>query len=290
MERWGWATNLISGSSLPLLYSLEATGGGWGSVAMVLLGGLGAMLATRAGPAAGGAGTLDECARLGSGLVEVCLSGATIFSLAAGIDSDTGAQLCAIPLFHAVCMHGTSDPQYRRHTRAVVSLLGMGMLGYSAFISLNDAGVGAPGDRMPEKGVAVLTLLNAAYACSGGSLSSIAGRAAVYASLAAQPWPLGPLLRQQQGWGLFAAQTAMLTHSMLVHAGEARLSIEAIRRAISAEEGTRVSRAQRTLILCMAPTLAASFAFQWRSWVGGLCVVGAVQGGWVLLWVYKGAW
>jgi len=254
-----------------------------------LLGGLGAMVATRMTAPTDGKGAMAECARLCSRLLEICLSGATIFSLADGIDSDTGAQMCAIPLLHAICMHGTSDPQYQRHTRALVALLGLGSLAYGTFITLNENGLTAPATRIPEKGVAVLTLLNAAYACSGGPPSIIAARAGVYASLAAQPWGLGPLLRQGQGWGLFAVQTVMLTHSMLAHAGEARGAIEAIRRAISAEEGARVSRAQRTLILCMAATLTASFAFQWRSWTDGLCAVGVVQGGWVLLWAYKGA-
>ncbi len=246
------------------------------------------MAAARMAAPADTTGATGECARLCSRLVEMCLSGATIFSLAAGIDSDTGAQLCAIPLLHAVCMHGTSDPQYQRHARALVSFLGLGALAYSTFITLHENGARAPASRVPEPGVAILTLLNAAYACSGGTLSSIAARAAVYASLAAQPWALRPLLRQGQGWGLFAAQTAMLTHSMLAHAGEARGSIEVIRRAISAEEGGRINRAQRTLVLCVAAALTVSFAFQWRSWAGWLCVVGAVQGGWVLLWAFKG--
>ena len=288
MERWGWAAGLMSGSSLPLLYSLEATGGGWGSVIMVLVGGLVALMAQRLMPPAVPKDTTSECVRLGSRLVGLCLSGAAVFSQADRVDSDMGAGLVAIPLFHAVCMHGTSDPQYLVHTRALVSLLGLGLLSYGTFIAFNESGAAPPATRMPDAGVAALTLLNAAYACSGGTMSNIAGRASVFASLAAQPWALGPLLRLKQGWGLFGLQMAMLVHSMLADAGEARLSISEIRRALAAEEGTRVSRAQRTLMLCMASTLTVSFAFQWRSWLGGLWAVAGMQACWACLWAYKG--
>ncbi len=285
MERWGWASNLMSGSSLPLLYSLEATGGGWGCVIMVLAGGLVALVAKWVLPAATGKDTVSEWMRLCASLTEVCLTGAAVFAQAGRVDSDMGAELCAIPLFHMACVHGTSDPQYSRHTRALVSFLGLGVLSYSTFITFNAT---APAMKMPEVGLAALTLLNTAYACSGGTVWNIAARAGVFASLAAQPWPLSPLLRLKQGRVLFALQMALLVHSMLIHAGEARLSISEIRRRMSADEGVRLSRAQRSLMLCMASTLTVSFAFQWRSWEGGMYAVVILQTCWACLWGYKG--
>ena len=294
MDRWGWASNLASGSSLALLYSLEATGGGWGSVIMVLLGGLMALVAQRMfplaqekGPKGKGGDPVGDCARLGSSMAEICLTGAAVFSQAGRVDSDVGAALCAIPLFHAVCMHGTSDPQYSRYTKGLVAFLGLGVLSYGTFVAFNDSGATSPALTMPEGVVSALTLLNAAYACSGGTATSIAARASVFASLAAQPWALAPLLRLKQGWVLFAMQMVMLVHSMLVQAGEARSAITSIRAAMSADEGGRISRAQRSLMLCMAPTLTLSFAFQWRSWVDGLWAVAGVQACWACLWAYK---
>ena len=287
-ERWGWGAGLVSGSSLPLLYSLEATGGGWGSVIMVLAGGLIAMVASRAAPLPTQTGTASECARLGSSLAELCLTGAAVFSQASRVDSDMGAGLCAVPLFHAVCMHGTSDAQYQRYTRALVSFLGLGVLAYGTFIAFEGGGAAAPATGVPDGGVALLTLLNAAYACSGGSASAIAARASVFASLAAQPSALGPLLRQRQGWGLFAVQMAMLVHSMLARAGEARASIAELRKGAGAEEVPRASRSQRSLMLCAASALTVSFAFQWRSWRVGLYAVAGLQASWGCLWAYKG--
>jgi hypothetical protein len=258
---------------------------------MVLVGGVVALVAQRMFPPAQEKGPrgdpVDGCARLGSSLAELCLTGAAVFAQADRVDSDVGAALCAIPLFHAVCMHGTSDPQYIGHTQGVVAFLGLGVLSYGTFIAFNDSGATSPALTMPEGVVAALTLLNAAYVCSGGTAASIAARAGVYASLAAQPWALAPLLSLKQGWVLFALQMAMSVHSMLVRAGEARSAITVIREAMAADEGVRISRAQRSLMLCVAPTLTLSFAFQWRSWVDGQWAVAGVQACWVALWAYK---
>jgi hypothetical protein len=292
MDRWAWGASLISGSSLPLLYTLESTGGGWGAVMMVLLGGGAALTAQRAlGPMPkSDDDPIRDCVFLVSSLAEMCLTGATIFLQADRVDSDVGAGLCVIPLFHAACMHGTSDPQYRRYTQALVGFLGLGVLSYSTFIAYSDGRAEGPAITMPDGEASILLLLNAAYACSGDSLTSIAARASVLATLAAQPWVLGPLLQQRQEWGLFVLQMATLIHSTLIQGGEVRGAITRIRAAISAEDGVRIRRAQRTLMLCVAPALTLAFAIQRWPWVDWLWFVVYVQMCWGLLWAYKTVW
>lgn len=110
---YAWLVDIVTGSSLPLLYSLADTDLGWPTVACILFSALVLswlwLLPVRRLRMQG---MPDHCLDFGSDSVKLVLNIGTLLAQAGQSDPDLGAVLCVAPIFTLICLPGALGPSY----------------------------------------------------------------------------------------------------------------------------------------------------------------------------------
>jgi hypothetical protein len=281
----GWGVDLVSGSALPLLYSLyalDSDGGLVGAAASVAGGALawvggGLMLA---GPGVACGAISEDWARalgavlqlLGCGL-KVALSMAQLFAQAGALDADVGAGFYAIPAFALLSMQGVPGNRSDVSARTAVAALSALVLGLVCVNVIYSDGRHSLRPEAPLPGASaggyLLLLSNAAFAYSdvarrgAAEWHPFALRAAVFCGLALAPRVLSLLLAERQPRWLFVSQNVLLIHASILQTAAARRLLAGMRFPAPLD-GFRVEHPQRALMVWLGPVLAAALAFQWR--------------------------
>ena len=285
----GWGVDLVSGSALPLLYSLYAldSDGGLLGVAASAIGGAVAwvgkgLLLAEPGVACG-AISEDWAHALGAVLqllgcgLKVALSMAQLFAQAGALDADVGAGLYAIPAFALLSMQGVPGNRSDVSARTVVVALSALVLGFAWVNVFYSDGPHSLRLEAPLPGASagggvgwyLLLLSNAAFAYSDVARRGAAGwhpfalRAAVFCGLALAPRVLSLLLAERQPRWLFVSQNVLLIHASILQTAAARRLLAGMRFPAPLD-GFRVEHPQRALMVWLGPVLAAALAFQWR--------------------------
>lgn len=288
--------DLITGPALPLLFSTERASSLAALGCVVSGAGAGGLIgwALRAGSAQDKAQSLCCAVDMASALAQLCFSAALLFRQAARIDSEMGAGFCAIPLFHAVCL--VPPPADARFARELAACLAAA----TALALVLCAVPGAAPDpaeaaaAKPSGSDYALLVVNAVYATAwgasgeaGGGLGSLAARALCFTALALWPGAAEGLLRRRQGPALLVTAGAAALLSAKRQAGHLRRQLERLLApgpptggpAHGGDAGAAVRRAQRALMLLVAPALAVAYTFQWGDWRGASWAALAVLAG-----------
>ena len=262
----------LSGASLPLLHAAaEAEGpavalcalAGW--VCGVCVGWGWHGLPSRVG------GTLARALGAVDALVQVCFGSALLFRQSARWDHRIGPGLCAIPLFHALCVPAPASGRYDRELSACLGAAAALALVLSAVPALSDDDARVPA-LDPAEGVDYfLIVANGALAGAdtdgAGGLPAALVCGGALAALSLWPAPLRALLRRHQSAALLVAAGVVTVLAARRQAVRARRHLELMARP--AGGGERWFRQpQRALMLAVAVALAVGHALQWRDWRG----------------------
>ena len=261
----------LGGASLPLLHSVADADGlaaagcalaGWACGACVV------WARRRDGPRA--EGTLARALHALDALVQICLGSALLFRQSARWDDRIGPGLCAIPLFHAVCVPAPASGRYDRELCACLAAAGGLALVLAAVPALSDDA--REPAFAPAAGVDYfLIVANGALAATepdgaGGPPAALACGAALTA-LSLWTAPLRALLRRHQSGALLVAAGVATVLAARRQAVRARRHLELMARPAGGGERW-FSRPQRALMLAVAVALSAGHSFQWRDWRG----------------------
>ena len=296
------AVDLVSGSALPLLYMLYSLGSGdamlglavtlgGGAVAVVVSAMGRGLLLAGGGPctvSAEWARALGEVMQLVGAALRAALSAAQLFTQAGALDPDVGAGLYAIPMFALLSLQGVPRNRGDVSARTMVAVLSVLVLAFAWLTSVYSTTAAAlrPGAPLPGalRGEGgwwwyALLLFSSAFAYSdlhpGGSAGpaapqewyagwpAFAIRGAAFACLSLTPRVLSLLLTERQPRWLFVLQNVLLIHSAILQSTAARRLLFGLRLPAPLD-GFRVEHPQRTLMVWLAPVLAAAYAFQWR--------------------------
>jgi hypothetical protein len=298
------AVDLVSGSALPLLYSLYALGQGGDQLAGAALSlagaaaalvasavGRGLLLASEAESTSVGEWehALGAVLQLVGAALRAVLSVAQLLAQAGSLDADVGAGLYAVPVFTLLSMQGggARDNKGGASARTMVAVLSLLVLlvgwttsVYSTAPATLRLGAPPPGNRADNWWWYVLFASNAAFACSdagkGGTTKTKAtaeGWASGWPAYAARGLVFACLSLAPRALSLLLTERQprwlfVFQNVLLIHS--AILQASAARRMLAGLrlpaplDGFRVEHPQRTLMVWLAPALATAYAFQWR--------------------------
>lgn len=284
--------DLITGPALPLLFSIEGAGSLAALGCVVSGAGAGGLIgwALRVSPAQERG--LCCAVDMASALVQLCFSAALLFRQAARIDSEMGAGFCAIPLFHAVCLVPPADARFARELAICLAAATALALVLCAVPGATSGPAEAAAAKLSGADYALL-VINAVYATAWGAsgdasqgLGPLAARALCFAGVALWPGAADTLLRRRQRPALLVTAGTAALLSAKRQAGHLRRQLERLLAPgpptgtpAHGAEGGPVRRAQRALMLLVAPTLAVAYTFQWGNWRGASWAALAVLAG-----------